>query len=320
MGDTGKPDLGTIYAAVTIASRAPSAHNAQPWRWRLSARSVHLFADERRRLPGTDHEERELTIGCGAALHHAVLGFAALGWWANPHRLPDPARPHHLAALEFVQRPDYDRAAMDLVAASAKRRTDRRRYVQEHLPDAFLHGLVERATQRNVTLTPVTGLASRREIAIAMAPAGASRQLAPGHQVAAERPAGNVLTRHPHRRGMLGRVFDEGRLDAPPLDDGAVWMVVSTDRDEPADWLRAGEALSAVLLGAAQVGLASCTLSRVGDHEVARQVVGLAALEGAGHPQLLVRLGWPSLDAVPVPRTLRRDVLDIFDPWPADVQ
>ncbi|MGZ4520454.1 MAG: Acg family FMN-binding oxidoreductase, partial [Mycobacteriaceae bacterium] len=65
------PDLETILAALDVACRAPSVHNTQPWRWAIAEHSVHLFADGSRRLPVVDPDGREMTISCGAALHHA---------------------------------------------------------------------------------------------------------------------------------------------------------------------------------------------------------------------------------------------------------
>ena len=38
------PDAGTVRTALTLASRAPSVHNTQPWRWRVDAASLHLYS------------------------------------------------------------------------------------------------------------------------------------------------------------------------------------------------------------------------------------------------------------------------------------
>lgn len=65
------PDITTVHTALEIACRAPSVHNTQPWRWALAPHSVHLFADRSRQLPVIDQDGRDLTVSCGAALHHA---------------------------------------------------------------------------------------------------------------------------------------------------------------------------------------------------------------------------------------------------------
>ena len=73
------PDAGTIRTVLTLASRAPSVHNTQPWRWLVGSQSLHLYADTSRQLPNTDPDGRDLISSCGAALNHCVVALAALG-------------------------------------------------------------------------------------------------------------------------------------------------------------------------------------------------------------------------------------------------
>ena len=96
------PDLDTVRSALELAVRAPSVHNTQPWAWRYTEHSLHLFADRDRALDATDPQGRDLVVSCGAVLHHARVAFAAMGWATTVHRLPNPALPDHLAALEFT--------------------------------------------------------------------------------------------------------------------------------------------------------------------------------------------------------------------------
>src|SRR3712207_1323163 len=55
-----------LRAAVGYAIRAPSSHNTQPWRFRITDGAVELFADRTRALAVVDPHDRELTISCGA--------------------------------------------------------------------------------------------------------------------------------------------------------------------------------------------------------------------------------------------------------------
>jgi hypothetical protein len=99
------------------------------------------------------------------------------------------------------------------------------------------------------------------------------------------------------------------------LDDGATLCVLSTGLDSALEWLRTGEALSAVTLTAAVSGLASCTLSQVAEVRVVRDLVRRVALGGAGEPQLVLRLGWPATATFPAPATPRRPLADVTGDW-----
>src|SRR6185295_13753413 len=100
----GLPDEKTVRSAIALAIRAPSVHNSQPWRWRVGDSSLHLYADWSRHLPATDPDGRDLVVSCGASLHHLRVALAALGWDTVVHRVPNPAEPDHLAAVELVER------------------------------------------------------------------------------------------------------------------------------------------------------------------------------------------------------------------------
>jgi hypothetical protein len=75
------PDRKAILDAVTLACRAPSLHNSQPWRWKIAdGAALHLFADRKRLVPATDSSGREMILSCGAVLDHLRVAIAAAGW------------------------------------------------------------------------------------------------------------------------------------------------------------------------------------------------------------------------------------------------
>ena len=116
---------------VSLAIRAPSVHNTQPWAWRIGPDGIDLFADESRRLAASDPMGRNLVISCGAALHHLRAAARASGLRPEVVRLPDPADPGLLAQVTFTptqpprrQPPTYapSRSAAPTVADSPRGR------------------------------------------------------------------------------------------------------------------------------------------------------------------------------------------------------
>jgi nitroreductase len=152
-----QPSASQIAAAITLASRAPSVHNTQPWRWRVTARSLELFADPTRRLQSADKHARLLMLSCGATLHHLAVAVGAAGWRADVNRFPDRTVPTSLASITFTpQEPSADLS--ELARAIADRRSDRRPMASWPVPAehadrlakvAAVHGAIVRAMNQS---------------------------------------------------------------------------------------------------------------------------------------------------------------------------
>ena len=144
-------DAEAMRAVLTLATRAPSVHNSQPWYWRVGPSTLNLYADSSRHLPRTDPDRRDMLLSCGAGLHHCTVALAAIGWRAKIHRLPDPSEPGHLAAVEVVAQSPGE---LDVTpaAAIARRRTDRRTYSPWPVPWGDIALMGARAARAGVML------------------------------------------------------------------------------------------------------------------------------------------------------------------------
>jgi nitroreductase len=327
----GQPDARTVHAALALATRAPSVHNTQPWRWRRAERSLHLYADRSRWLTATDPEGRDLLLSCGAALHHLRVALAALGWSTRVHRVPNPAEPDHLAVIEPHRRHDLAAAHAALTDAMVRRRTDRRVFVDRPVPPELLAALARAAAAEGAQLVTVSDPADRAELSSAIARAEQLEErdldlwyetaVWSGKRFAATDgvPAANVPAGQ-HYRDVTMRRFTTATLSQPAVavaeEDGSTLLVLATHRDDRVSQLRAGEALSAVLLAATDAGLASCPLSQAVEVEGTRRVVRERVLHRAAVPQLVLRVGWVGWlagDSPPLPSTPRRAVDDVLD-------
>lgn len=314
------PSHEAVRFALALACRAPSVHNSQPWRWELTDHAVHLYADPSRLLTALDPTGREMVTSCGAALHHAQVAFAADGWHTTIHRLPNPADPDHLASLEFNHLAASDPNIITLASVAADRRTDRRPFLPDPVPDDILNALCHTAGLQGATLTIVREYDRRRELEIAIDHAGRELRKSPEYQQeltlwtrrhASDEgvPAHNIPEQH--TRGISGRDFGTGELAIPILDDGAALGILTTPGDTAVQWISAGEALSAVLLTATQEGLATCPLSQISEVDVARDQVRERVVGTTEVPQLAVRVGWPVTGEFPSPLTPRRALTEV---------
>jgi len=309
-------DHETVRGAVALATRAPSIHNSQPWRWQITEQTVHLYTDLSRWLPATDNDGRDLLVSCGAALHHLRIALAAAGVRTSVQRLPDTAAEEHLAAVEMHPGVNTD-ADLTLASRIPQRRTDRRPFSDWPVPAAFLQQLVRTASDQGAILRVIDDDWVRGELIAAIRQAAAAQGEMPDYRTELDAwsgrrsgdsgvPAAN-LPSEPSTRVETTREFSAGELEIAPghESDRAVLAVLGTASDDTLSRLRAGEALSAVLLEATALGLASCPLSQPLEIGSTKQVLRDRVLDGTLSPQLVLRLGWPPVGP-PLPVTPRR--------------
>jgi hypothetical protein len=329
-----------LAAAVEHALRAPSVHNTQPWRWRIDNADgvVELFADGGRHLSATDPEGRDLLISCGAALDHLVVALAHAGLQSTIRRFPDPENSTHLATVTVSGTNDGDDAdRTDLFRAIHRRHTDRRRFSHRPVPPGLVQDLVVAAARADVLLVPVQH--ARERFAAVLVDAADRQRWTPGYpgelRIWTRRyggardgiPSSAIAQPLTGLSGPSGlRRFPNAQL-AQPLppaghglpDDASVFLVLATTDDRAEDRLRAGEALSTVLLTATRAGLATTPLSQATEvaasRDLLRQAVGIPE-----QPQLVLRIGWPATHAAELPDTPRRDLASVLvhGPVPAE--
>jgi hypothetical protein len=319
-----------LVTAVEDSLRAPSVHNTQPWQWRFRGTGVELHADRGRRLTATDPEGRDLMLSCGAALHHLRVALAARGVGCQVTYIPDADDGFHLATVTPTAAPP-DRVAAGLFGQIARRHTERRRMSHRSVPPELLAELAEQARHAGADLLPVDDPATRDRLTAAFRDAAARQRFVPGYatelQLWTRRTAdtrdgvgaGSIAA--PLEAGFPLRTFTEhAQLPQPrpapdqrDADDAAELVVLVTDADTTTDRVRAGEALSAVLLHATRLRLATTPLSQATEVAEARSAVH-RALRTARQPQILVRVGWPASAASELPLTPRRDLRSVLLP------
>ncbi len=319
------PSAGTIRSAIDLTGHAPSIHNSQPWRWVMDGDRLQLYADRSRSLPATDPGRRDLLISCGAALHHARVAFAAAGWACHVDLLPDSAHPDHLASIRFSPR-EPSRSDEALAALIPRRRTDRRRFSSWEVPAGLLHALADRAGEHGALLVAVREPRARAELDELLAEA-ARRQSAdpayareltswtgPGASDTDGIPGSNLPGGQTQTTDTALRTFPEGDLATAATSevDAGELLVLATSSDDRMSQLRAGQALSAVLLSATDARLGACALSQPVEIDRTRRLLNEDILGGESVAQLILRIGWPPVSAGELPPTPRRSVDEVL--------
>lgn len=321
---------------VRAATRAPSIHNTQPWRFAATADRLDVHLDRERALPVLDPTRRQQVISCGIAVEFAVVALASAGWLSEVELLPDAGDPDHLATV----RPLGDIVPTDedheLAGAIDRRHTVRDPFQPRELPAGLLDRLRAEAGAFGTWLKPVTREEEEVATVFLITRAEEVEQGDPAYLAELESwlrtdpaavdgvPVAAVPSTDPHERPSNwtirdfvvgtrepGRAARAGDPDAPPPDvERPTVVLMGTDGDDRHAWLQAGRALARVLLQATVAGLAASPLTQALDWPATRTRLR-SRLSLVGHPQMLLRMGYPQEGTAPA-RSGRRPVDEVL--------
>jgi nitroreductase len=324
---------------VAAATRAPSIHNTQPWRFTAAPDRLEVFLDRDRALPVLDPTARQQVISCGSAIEFAVVTLAAAGFLSEVEPATDDRGPDHLATVRIVgphQATDEDTA---LAAAIERRHTVRAPFQPRAVPAELVDRLQREAASFDTWFKPITRSEEEVATVFLISRAEEMEQGDPAYLAELDRwlrtdpgapdgvPVEAVPAGDPHARASNWLIRDfvasqreqraflpPGDPDAPPPEvERPTVVLMGTAGDDRYSWLRAGRALGRVLLVATASGLAASPLTQALDWPATRTRMQ-ARLSLVGHPQMLLRMGYPPETATgaasgrrPVSEVLRFD-------------
>lgn len=320
-----EPTEDQLRYLLRYAILAPSSHNAQPWLFRISDASVHLYADRARTLVIVDPDDRQLYMGCGAALLNLRLALRRFGRASIVTLLPWVKDRDYLARVRVGPPVTPTLRDHQLFEAIPRRHTNRRPFELRPVSYKIFDELAAAAAAEGawlVRLHPedkaraaeIIAAADRiqfhdrefrKELAEWLVPAGSRRRDGiPCHEK-------GFTGARSLAAPLLVRSFDRGDAEAArdqELASGSPLLVVlGTDGDTPSDWLRAGQAMQRVLLTARIHGISASFLNQALELDQMRPQ--MRTITGRpGFPQLILRMGYGP-EAPSTPRRPLRDVL-----------
>jgi hypothetical protein len=313
-----------LRRAAVRATRAPSVHNTQPWRFVLGARALEIHADRSRQLRVLDPHGRQLMLSCGCALFNARVALAAAGYEPEIERFPDPTRWELVARIAIS---DGTNGAAELAALDpmiGQRHTNRRQFSEEQVPDDVVAALVDAANREGAEIFPIVRVEDRLATARLSQQADQIENTDPAYRAELRAWTSDDPLRLDGVPAAAVPHVDAGSEDDLPIRDfdtrgtgglptrtrsslNQCLLLLGAMEDNPMAWLRAGEALERMLLELTARGYAASPLTQV--IEVARTNQQLRdELRLRMHPHVLLRVGRAPATA----ETRRRRLVDVI--------
>jgi hypothetical protein len=301
-----------------------------------------VYLDTERALPVLDPTGRQQIISCGSAIEFAVVALAAAGHAAEVDLLPDDADPDRLATVRVTAPREASDEDRGLAAAIDRRHTVRAAFQPRAVPDGLVDRLQREAASFGAWFKPIARSEEEVATVFLIARAEEMEQSDPAYLAELESwmrtdpgavdgvPVEAVPSDDPQTRpsNWLIRDFVVGQRgeqqlfraaddpDAPPPDvERPTVVLMGTDDDDRYAWLLAGRALGRVLLRATAEGVAASPLTQALDWPATRSRMQ-SRLSLVGHPQMLLRMGYPP-DTSGQAVSGRRPVADVLRYEPA---
>ncbi|AEN09072.1 MULTISPECIES: hypothetical protein [unclassified Streptomyces] len=314
-------DVPEQTAVAAAAASAPSVLNSQPWLFTTGPQGVEVHADPRRAPTATASAQRDVYLSCGAALFTVRAALARLDRAVRVSVLPEAGDPLFVARVT-VTGDGGDPEAAALYRWVGDRRTNRYPFRPEPVPAgvlALLSGAAEHegATLRRLDAEPEYQRVLTLIRRASLAEDDAVREDRTDRLTTGVPPAVPVenLGPVPRRDGTdSGAVRDLAPDLALPGRGTAAFephpelAVLETAEDGPASWVAAGQALQRLLLEATGHGIAASFANQpLEDAELREEVSSSAA--HFGHPQMVLRMGYPLTRPPAAPRRPQHEVL-----------
>jgi hypothetical protein len=317
-----------LRRAAVRATLAPSVHNTQPWRFVIRQCVLEVHADWTRKLRVLDPTGRQLLISCGCALFNARVAAAAAGYDAIVDRSPDPTQTGVVALVRLPSQPVEWLPLRRLDALIELRQSNRRRFANDPVPRDLVETLVAAAAAEDAQLIEITKPEHRMATARLSQEADQEENANPGYRAELRawtsadpsRRDGVPATAVPHADAGAGddipiRDFDTHGLGWLPTKTQSslnqCLLLLGTGNDQPAAWVRAGEALERVLLETTLRGYVASLFTQVIEVPRTRQLLR-SELALAINPHVLLRVG----RAPTTPASRRRRVSDVLSETP----
>lgn len=315
-----KDPTGAARFLVQCAGQAPSSHNTQPWIFKILSNSAHpadsfiieVYGDPHRMLLLSDPDAREFFISIGCAIENILVAADYYNLSVEVAYFPDAKQKLFVARIMVrgLLAANKKDGGHHLVFEIEKRHANREPFAKDHaVPEAFVEKIMALA-QPGYRLSVVVDKIQKAVLAkiagdatfAAFKDKGFCRELSqwikpsspkypdgmPGYNLGIPWPISFVVP-------LAIRYGDVAKAQRKMVDamvsSTPLFLVISTDLNEPRDWVEAGRILEHIWLMATGEGIKMGLLGapiEIGSFYTELQAV----LHLSSRPQIFCRLGY----------------------------
>ncbi len=286
------PPAKRLHYLLNYAIMAPSAHNAQPWKFKVLEHHVEFHHDHTRILPVVDPHARESLISVACAIESFRIAMRRFGLSDQVEWHPDAAPNEPVAIVRMEGRHSPSAHELRLFDSIPNRRTNRMAFdprpvgrSELELLQAVVHEAHHDGSPAQVRVEATSDAFAKHEIADLVAQADRLQfaddnfrtELAhwmrpndtdkgDGLPAYAQGMSGRVWDILSHAGPFIMRTFDVGKgraaKDRQLAEGSPALAIIHTADDDHAAWLATGAALTRLLLAATSMGISASYLNQ----------------------------------------------------------
>ncbi len=302
------------------ASKAPSGHNTQPWKFHITANTITVIPNLEVALPVVDKNNRELFISLGCSVENLFIAAGHFGFMAHIIEAGIGGIKMELTKNEFlVEDP--------LFLQIERRQTNRSSYDGNRIPDETLKRLQSIRKEKSVQLyfgemgtsfaRTITGYIMKGNEIQMNDPAFKSELLSwmrfNKKQVETTCDGLSYLTfGSPSLPALLARLIVglilkpgiQNKSDRKRINSSSHLVVCTTQKDTMEEWIDLGRTLQRFLLKATEIGISYAFLNQPCEVTTLACALQKESFINKEYPTLVLRIGY----ATPRPYSLRKQI------------
>ncbi len=310
---------------LNYAVMAPSAHNTQPWKFKINEGEILLYLDKDKTLPVSDPTHRESFLSLGTALENLQIAANHFGFSTTISPFPNPNDEHLVARIKLT--PGISDTALNKLFPALKNRlSNRNLYEDKTVPTTFLEELAT-LKEEGISLHLVSEKEKINQISDLIFDGSTEMMKSTTFREELSGWLRHNFTRQPDGmpgftlglnpiQSLLGsfliKNFDMGasqaKIDQELVKSSSLLIVITSQENGKETWLKIGKLYEKVVLMGTLNGLSNATLASVVElgqlPEKLKQV-----LLTSETPQVFLRMGFSKDKSRHSPRKKVEDVL-----------